>query len=109
MDFGQAALLIAAVYAITEFAKKVLPDKLAANSKIVQGVSMAIAIGMVFLVATSVWANEQLIGGKPLDALDGWSKLLVGLLIGGGANLAHTLFGKDGTIRNIGENQPPTS
>lgn len=100
MDFGQAALLIGAVYALTEFAKKLVPTL---DARITQVVSLVIAIGAVFLVADSVWAHEQVVGGKALDTLNAGSKVLVGILIGAGANVLHSAFG---AVKSIGENQP---
>jgi len=102
MDFGQAALLIAAVFAVTEFVLRLVPNL---DSRLKQLVSFVLAVGVVFLVRETVWAHEQIIGGQALDTLNTESAVLVGLLIGTGANVLHSIIGKGGAIQNIGDNQ----
>ena len=100
MDTQSAVLLVGTIYALTEFFKRL---NLTSDSRIIQAASMVIAIGTVFLIASSDWGHSQLVDGKALDALNTGSKLLAGLVLGAGANLLHTTVG---AVKNIGENQP---
>lgn len=102
MDFGNAALLIAVVFAATEFVKKVLAN-VTLPTWLIQLIPVGLSLGAVFLVADSVWAHEQVIGGQALDSLDTGSKLLVGLMLGLGANFLHTAVN---AVKNVGENNP---
>ena len=100
MNTQSAVLLVGTIYALTEFFKRL---NLTSDGRIVQVVSMVIAVGTVFLVASSDWGKSQLVDGKALDTLNTGSKLLAGLVLGAGANLLHTTVG---AIKNVGENQP---
>ena len=102
MDIGNAVLVVAAVIGFTELVKRatahfgvVLPGWA------VQIVSGSVAVGGMFLVRETVWANEQVIGGHPLDRLDAWSIVLAGILVGLGANVGDRLLK---TVANIGQN-----
>ena len=98
MDFGQAALLIALVYAITRwFGTIVTPP-----SWVTPIIAMSIAVGAVFLVAETVWAPENIVSGHALDNLDWASKLVAGVLLGAGANVLDQGIK---AVRNVGENE----
>lgn len=101
MDFASAALLIAVIFGVTEFVKNTgLLD--AAPKWATQLVALAIGVGAVFLIAETVWAHEQVIGDKALDALDTASKIVVGIMAGLGATVFHVGVK---AVRNIGENE----
>jgi len=102
MDFANAALLIAAVFGLTEFAKRFEGPTLAANPRVVALTALIVGQAAVWLVATTAWAHEQVIGSKPLDDLNSGSKVLVGLLVAGvAAGISQTLK----AVANVGENQ----
>jgi len=101
VDFGQAAILTFVLLGLIDEAKTLVwgTNKERINVAIVNGA----AVVTVFLVATSAWANEQIIGGKTLGAL-GWSSLvLVAVVLGGSAG---GLWKVLGAVTNIGFNQP---
>lgn len=100
LDFVNAGLLIAAVFAVTKLVGKMIP---AVTGAALQAVALAVGIATTFLVAYSDWAPEQVIGGKPMDQLSTASLVLVGLMIGGGATIADQGFK---AVSNVGDNQP---
>lgn len=102
MDFGQAALLIGVVLGLSQFVKRVLPENLRDDSGVVAAIVLAVSIVAVFLVAESAWGHEQIVGGKSLDELGWSSRLLVAVLLAGGASFAWEGFI---SLRNIGQNQ----
>lgn len=106
MDFSNAALLIVVVFGLTELAKSVLPSNVTGKSWAVVLINLALAIGGVYLLGSTVWAHEQVIGGHALDTLGGGDKLLVGLMLGGGAAFLNRGIG---AVMNIGQNQPSSS
>lgn len=101
MDFTDAALLIAAVFAVTELYKRIYP---ASPPVITQAAVFVLGIAMSFLVAYSSYANTVKVGGLTLDKVNGPALLLIGILIGGGATLAHKGLQ---AVSNVGENQNP--
>lgn len=103
MDFGKAALLIAVVFGLTEFGKRLLGPRLSADSRIVTALAIVVGQAAVWLMAQTAWAHEQVIGTKPLDELNTGSLILVGLLVAGGA-----AFGRETlqAVKNVGTNQP---
>lgn len=98
MDFTKAAMLIGAVYAITEWLKANVDFP----ARISGLVAMVVAIGTVFLAASTAWAHTQVIGDVALDRLNVASKLFAGILIGASASVLHATFD---AARNIGQNQ----
>ena len=98
MDFTKAAILIAAVFGVTEWIKANVSYPKKYNGL----VALAAAIAVVFLVGATVWANTQVIGEVTLDKLGVWDKLFAGILIGAGASTLHATFD---SIRNVGQNQ----
>jgi hypothetical protein len=100
MDFGQSVLLVFATFALTKWLSSVVPNL---DSRLKPILAMVIAIGLTFLVSETVWAPENIVQGHSLDELDGWSKLLAGILLGSGAVVLDTAFK---AVKNIGENQP---
>jgi len=104
MDFGNAALLIAAVFGLTEFVKRFLGPKLALNSRIIAVSALIVGQAAVWLVGTTAWAHEQVIGTKPLDELNTGSKVLVGLFAAGVAAGINQVLG---AVKNVGQNYPP--
>lgn len=101
MDFGQAVLLVGAAYGLTKWVSALVPNL---PSQMKPLLAMLISVGSVFLVAETIWAPENVVQGHSLDGLDGWSKLLAGILLGLGAVVLDTTFK---TVRNIGQNDTP--
>lgn len=85
MDFENAAMLSLLVYVGVELCKRLVPVKVQDALQSTLVVALAVGIGAVFLVAETVWAKEQVIGGHALDTLNGWDKLVVGLFAAAGA------------------------
>lgn len=104
MDFGNAALLIAVVFGLTEFVKRFLGPALSMNSRIVAVSALVVGQLAVWLVGETAWAHEQVIGSKPLDELNTGSKVLVGLFAAGVAAGINQVLG---AVKNIGDNYPP--
>lgn len=98
MDFQNAALLIAVIVAATGFVRRLVPRLDGWHAQVA---ALAVAVGSVFLLGETVWAHEQVIGGQALDALGVADKIVVGALLGFGANvLDRTLR----TVASVGEN-----
>jgi hypothetical protein len=104
VDFSNAALLITIVYGVTELVKSLLPAKWQSTSQIVVAITLIVGIGVTFLLASTVWAGQTIVGGFRLDDLGTGDKFLVGLLVGGGG--AAFLNRGVRAIMNIGQNQP---
>jgi hypothetical protein len=102
MDFANAALLVAAVFGVTELVKALLPQ-VNVSTRLTVIVALAASIGMVFLVGATVWAHTQVIGGHPLDSLGVGDKFVVALFLAGAQT--GLFFGLQ-AVKNIGENQP---
>lgn len=100
MDFTQAGLLIAAVFAVTTMVDKAIP---ALNGWKLQLAAFVIGVGTTFLVAYSSYANSVSIGGKSLADVNVAGDFLIGLMVAGGATLADRTFT---AIKNVGDNQP---
>jgi hypothetical protein len=101
MDFGQAAILTFVFVGLISEAKSLVWGTM--KERITIGLVNVVAIVTVFLVATSAWADSQIIGDKNLGAL-GWSSLLlVAVVLGGSASGLWQAFD---TIKNVGQNSP---
>lgn len=98
MDFTNAVLLVATVLGITQAVKSL--DVVAAKFNGV--LALLVGEAATFIVGASVWADEQVIGGKTLSELDTPSKAVVGLLISAGAATGWETLK---SVRNIGDNQ----
>lgn len=100
MDFGQAAILTFIFLGLVSEAKSLVWGT--NKERITVAIVNVVAVITVFLVATSAWADTQIIGGKNLGALGWSSELLVAIVLGGSAS---GLWQGLESIRNIGENQ----
>lgn len=107
MDFGQAAQLAFLVYGAVEVTKKVMPASWAETmrERVTILTAFVYGIGGAFLIAESAWGNEQLVGGKPLDTLNAYSLVVVGIGLALLAAGFHKVLGKAVTaVSNIGQN-----
>lgn len=108
MDLGKSALLIAAVYGLTELVKAIGPASWYANTnqKINARATAATAVvvgqAATFLVAASVWAHSQVLNGKALDNLNVASKVLVGVFVAAAAAFGDRALN---AVKNVGQNQ----
>lgn len=100
MDFSEAALLIAAVFAVTKLADKAIPALVGWK---LQLVALLVGVGTTFLVAYSSYADAVKVGGKSLADVNGAALVLIGLLIAGGATVVDQGFK---AVTNVGENNP---
>jgi hypothetical protein len=101
VDTKQAIILAAAIIGVVQLAKTFVWGT--TKERITAGIVLAASISMTYLVATSAWGNEQIVGGKQLGEL-GWSSLLlVGIILGAVASTGWEAFT---TVRNVGFNQP---
>lgn len=103
MDFGNAALLIAAVYGITELVKALLPDDWSENPRVKAVTAVGVAFAATFLVAATTWANEQVIGTVPLDQMSVADKVLVSIFAAGAAALTQRVVK---AVSNVGVPMP---
>lgn len=101
MDFGQAALLVFVFVGLVAEAKALVWGS--NKQRITVAIVNAVAIASVFLVAETVWGNDQIIGGQQLGLLDWASKLLIAVILGGGAS---GLWEGFTTLKNVGQNLP---
>ena len=102
MNFANAALLIGAVYGITELLKSMLPDSWEKNSRVVAGIAVVVSFAATFLVAATTWAQTQVIGDLSLDRMSVADKVLVSVFVAGAAALTNRGVG---AVMNIGQNQ----
>ena len=102
-DFGQAALLTGIVYGGVEVAKKFIPTGWSLEAAQQATIGAAAVIGQLtaFLVAESAWGNEQVVGGKPLDTLNTFSLIVVGIALALAAITFHKILG---AVKNVGQN-----
>jgi len=84
MDFGQAAILTFVFLGLVSEAKSLVWGT--NKERITIAILNVVAVATVFLVATSAWADTQIIGGKNLGALGWSSELLVAIILGGAAS-----------------------
>jgi hypothetical protein len=95
------AVLIGAVYGITEGVKNALPKLPGWGTNLV---AAGVSVATVFCLAYSGLDTADTIAGKHLAQLNAWGVLLLGLVVGfGGATTLDNIFG---AINNIGQNQP---
>lgn len=100
MDFGQATLLAATLFALIELTKLVLPDL----SKRQLAVAIIVWCQLVPRgVAHSDWGAKQIIDGLRLDSMNEFSLAIVGVALAGLAAIAYKLVAG---IPNIGELLP---
>ena len=107
MDFTNATVLLVAVYGVIELVKALYPGYQALPASKSKPVTVLIALvsaqAMIFLVAATVWAHEQVIGNHPLDKLNVASKILAGIMLAGAASGVSQFLG---AVKNIGQNVP---
>jgi TRAP-type uncharacterized transport system fused permease subunit len=101
MDFAQAGLLALLVFVLVEFVKRLVPAVKDNSTATVITVILA-GQATVWLVGTTVWAHEQVIGNHTLDTLNSGSKIVAGIILA--AMAVGINVGLD-AIRNIGQNQ----
>ena len=99
MNFGNALYLTAAVFGIVTLAKVLFKIN---DPRIVVGAVVLAALAATFVLSATVWANEQVIGGKALDDLDFWSKITVAGFLAGAETAV--FLGLE-AVKNIGSNQ----
>jgi hypothetical protein len=100
MDFGQAALLVFVLLGVIAEVKSLVWGS--NKERITIAIVNASAIAVVFLVAETKWGDTQIIGGQNLGLLDWASKLLIAIVLGGGAS---GLWQGFDTLKNVGQNQ----
>lgn len=100
MDFQNAATLTLLLVGLVALVKNTFPDL---NPRVTPWVAVALGIGVTWLMAGTVWANEQVIGSQSLDKLGTEDKFVVGIALGLAATQLNRIF-KVGA--NIGENNP---
>jgi hypothetical protein len=100
MDFGQAAILTFVFLGLVAEAKSLVWGD--TKDRLTVVLLNVVAVVTVFLVATSAWADSQIIGGKTLGELGWSSELLVSIVLAGAAS---GLWQGFDTIKNIGQNQ----
>ncbi len=107
MDVTKAVVVLAIAGGIVELAKAVIGGRAASNPRVLAALVIVASFASVFLLRYSVWANEQVIGDKPLDAL-GVPSLIVASIAVAAAESVAFLGGKAAlrAVSNIGENQP---
>lgn len=101
MDLTNATMLAAVVFVAIDWVKQMIPTKL--PPQLVQLASLVVGIGITFLMAGSVWAQQQVVSGHALSSLNTGSKIITGIVVGVGASVLDKIRG---TVMNIGQNQP---
>ncbi len=95
-----AVLCVALVYVVIKYANSLIPDS-SGWSKIKVPLALAVGVAVVFLVGESDWAKDQEFMGKTLDAINDFSKVICGVLLGAAAVGFDTTLK---TVRNVGAN-----
>lgn len=86
MEFIPTAMLLALVWKFVDFLKALTNKQ--TNTAVTQLVVWAGGIAAVFLAGASQFAPEINVGTHTLEALDGATKLFVGLMIGSATSAA---------------------
>jgi hypothetical protein len=81
-DLGSALVLGVVLHGFVDWVKR-LPIVPNLGPSVLQLLVWASGIGSVFLVSATVWAHQNVLGGVPLDRMNGWSKVAAGLIVGG--------------------------
>jgi hypothetical protein len=97
-----AVLCVALVYVVIKYANELAPNGLPSLLKI--PLAILVGVGVVFLVGESAWAHDQEFMGKTLDVINGYSKVICGVLLGAAAVGVDTTLK---TVRNVGANDTP--
>lgn len=96
---GKALLCVTLVYVLNEVVKRKLP---AVWEKLDLFVALAVGVGVVWLVAATIWGRTELISGIALSDMNGAEKIVAGLLIGAASVGFDLILGKNSVIRDIG-------
>lgn len=106
MDLTNAALLLAVAGGCIELVK-VLLGRAAANPRLLVLIVLVCSFGATFALRYSVWSHEQVVGGKPLDALGVGSLIVVAFVVAFAESAAFLIVkGAAGAVANVGANQP---
>lgn len=99
MDFTNAIMLTAAIFGIVTLVKVITRIT---DPRVVCVIVILASFASVFLLAATVWAHTQVVGGKGLDDLDFWSKVAVSLFLAGTET---ALFLGLDAVKNVGQNR----
>lgn len=99
MNLENSLLLVAVVFGLTQLVKSVTPIP----PRLTAVVPVVVAFVATVIVAHTVWAHEQVLGGHPLNTLGWWDQVVVALFAGGAAA---TLHGGLAAVKSIGANNP---
>lgn len=103
MDVPVTLLAVFIVYGVVKYLNELTPNGLPSLLKI--PLAVAAGIGTAVLMAETDFANQQEFFGMTLDAMNGYSVVVVGITLGFGAVGVDTGFK---TLRNVGENDTPS-
>jgi len=107
MDLQNAVVLLAVAGGLVELLKGVLPDVWIAKRQVLVLLCIVAGFASTFALRYSVWAHEQVVGGKPLDELAVGSLIVVSLFVATTECAAFLILkGAGGAVANVGENQP---
>lgn len=104
MDLGSAVVVGLVLTGLVALARSLIEGP-TNKDRLTVVVCLALGIGTVLLVGASDFASEQVLLDKPLDTLNVWSQILLGVLLAG---VASTLWQAVKAVSNVGENQPKT-
>jgi hypothetical protein len=101
MDFGNAVLLVGAVFLAVTFVFAMIPDAWENNRQL--RILIVLAVGQIItvVVANSDWGAKQIVDGLALENMNGPSLFIVGLSVAGLAAIANRLI--EFSIPSIGE------
>lgn len=102
MDLANAALLIGAVYGITELIEALFGSVINTSAR-KAALAVGDSFGATFLVGATTWAHSQVIGNVPLDRMSVADKVLVSIFVAGAAALTQRAVK---TVSNIGVPMP---
>jgi hypothetical protein len=100
MDLSSAVIVGLVVIGLVALARSLIYGTM--QDRVVAVVCLVLGVGTVWLVGASDFASEQVILNKPLDSMNFWSQLLVGILVGGIASAGWQGYK---SVRNVGQNQ----
>lgn len=88
MDIGSAVVLGLVIMGLVTLARSLIYGS--KQDRVIAITCLVLGIVAVLLVGASDFAHENVVLDRPLDTLNFWSQLVVGLLLGGVASAAWT-------------------
>lgn len=107
MDWANAGLLVAIAAGLVELGKALMPADWKSNPRILAATVTVASFAATFALRYSVWAHEQVIGGKAMDDLGIGSLIVVAVALAAAETAVYLgLRGGAKAVSAVGENPP---